>query len=255
MNLDLTNANKISHTRKSFFGVLNKSLSGAIATHVLTANPAISRGSSDTLTDVYFGVGCFWHIQHEFVEAERKLLKRSDSQITSRAGYAGGLKADKDGLVCYHNMQRIADYGKLGHGEVVGMKIPESSIGDFSKVYFSLFSPTGQRVDPMDRGSEYRSLIGLPGGTDHPMYPLVEEAATAKNFLLVKGKGNDEDTLKTNKIWMYDSNVFNFYPGELYHQFHDDFQSPPYGKSYNSLANLAYKEGRIDFTGCPDRSM
>ena len=45
--------------------------------------------------------------------------------------------------VCYHNFSGIADYGKLGHGEVVGMTIPESSIGDFAKEYFSLFSPKG----------------------------------------------------------------------------------------------------------------
>lgn len=27
---------------------------------------------------VYFGAGCFWHFQHEFLSAERELLKRSD---------------------------------------------------------------------------------------------------------------------------------------------------------------------------------
>jgi hypothetical protein len=40
---------------------------------------------------------------------------------------------------------------------------------------------------------------------------------------------------------------------EVYHQYHDDFQSPPYGRSYNRLANLALEEGRIHTTGCPDR--
>jgi hypothetical protein len=72
--------------------------------------------------DVYFGVGCFWHVQvccysvligccpsphltislpspspsphhllqHEFVEAEKRVLGRSDEQLTSLAGYAGG---------------------------------------------------------------------------------------------------------------------------------------------------------------------
>jgi hypothetical protein len=43
----------------------------------------------------------------------------------SRAGYAGGTKLGKDtnkpgseGIVCYHNMLNVADYGSLGHGEV-----------------------------------------------------------------------------------------------------------------------------------------
>ena len=30
------------------------------------------------MVDVYFGSGCFWHVQHEFVEAERKYLSRND---------------------------------------------------------------------------------------------------------------------------------------------------------------------------------
>jgi len=243
------------HNRKSFLNKFGKTLSGIVVTSFL-ANPMIASASSqDKLTDVYFGVGCFWHIQHEFVEAERELLKRSNLELSSLAGYAGGSKTGNDGEVCYHNMMRQADYGKLGHGEVVGLKIPESSIGDFAKVYFSLFSPKGQRVDPMDRGPEYRSLIGLPGGIDHPMYLAVNEAATTKNFQLVVGKGNDGDTLGTNKVWVYDSNKFPFYQGEVYHQFHDDFQSPPYGKDYNNLIKLAYDDGRVKSSGCPDRQI
>jgi hypothetical protein len=45
--------------------------------------------------------------------------------------------------VCYHNFQSIADYGKLGHGEVVGMSIPEERVGDFSVEYFKLFGDKG----------------------------------------------------------------------------------------------------------------
>ena len=74
---------------------------------------------------MYFGVGCFWHVQHEFVETERCLLNRSDSQLTSFTGYAGGLEYGPDDKVCYHNWPRhIAEYSSLGHAEVVGMKIP-----------------------------------------------------------------------------------------------------------------------------------
>lgn len=164
-------------------------------------------------------------------------------------------KTDKEGRVCYHNFQGVADYGKLGHGEVVGMSIPESKIGEFAEVYFSLFSPRGQRVDPMDIGAEYRSLIGLPGGTQHPMYPAVEAAATSKGFTLLPGKGNDKDTLGTKNVWMMDSSTFPFYQAEIYHQFHNDFQSPAYGKAYNNLVKLAYEDGRVKYTGCPDREI
>jgi hypothetical protein len=31
---------------------------------------------------MYFGIGCFWHVQHEFVETERKVLGRDDQQLT-----------------------------------------------------------------------------------------------------------------------------------------------------------------------------
>jgi hypothetical protein len=30
----------------------------------------------------YWGVGCFWHAQHEFVEAEKRILGRTDEQLT-----------------------------------------------------------------------------------------------------------------------------------------------------------------------------
>mmetsp|Transcript_13510 Transcript_13510/g.16372 ORF Transcript_13510/g.16372 Transcript_13510/m.16372 type:complete len:320 (-) Transcript_13510:79-1038(-) len=205
------------------------------------------------LVDVYFGVGCYWHIQHEFVAAEKTLLRRLDKDLTSRTGYAGGKGADKEGRVCYHNFSQIADYGKLGHGEVVGMKIPQTSIGDFAQEYFALFTAKGERVDPMDRGGEYRSLLGLPGGMDNASYPAVEAAATAKGMKLVLGKGNDPDTLGTKSVFVYDTLKFPFYQAEVYHQFHNDFQSPAYGKKYNDLANEAFLDNRLKVTGCPDR--
>ena len=58
-----------------------------------------------------------------------------DDALTARAAFAGGLKTGKDptrptspGVVCYHNFQSIADYGKLGHGEVVSMRVPSSEV-------------------------------------------------------------------------------------------------------------------------------
>lgn len=232
-----------------------------LATVALTVASLISVGprpalaeDEDVLTPLYFGVGCFWHIQHEFVEGERKILGRNDRQLTSRTGYAGGTATDKEGRVCYHNMQGVADYGRLGHGEVVGMTIPQSKIGTFADLYFSLFDPrTKDRVDPMDRGGEYRSLLGLPGGTGHPSYPAVEEAATKYGFKLLAGKGNDPDTLGKQIVYVYDTKTFPFYQAEVYHQYHNDFLSPPYGKAYNSLVDLALEDGRIQGTGCPDR--
>ena len=109
------------------------------------------------------------------------------------------------------------------------------------------------RVDPGDRGSEYRSLLGLPGGVKHASYPEVEAAATAAGFTLVQGKGNDPDTFGKQIVYVYDTATYPFYQAEVYHQYHNDFQSPAYGKAYNKLADLALDEGRIKVTGCPDR--
>lgn len=246
--------NNIQNRRNFFFNSLSTAaaVTTLISPQVSLAEEATSSASSP-LTDVYFGVGCYWHIQHEFVEAERKLLNRSDSQLTSRTGYAGGTSTDKEGRVCYHNFKGVADYGKLGHGEVVGMTIPEDQIGNFAKEYFDLFTSNGERVDPMDRGGEYRSLLGLPGGINHPMYKEVEAAAEAKGMRLEAGKGNDPDTLGKKLVYAMDSEKFPFYQAEVYHQFHDDFQSKAYGKKYNNLADLAFDDGRIKSTGCPDR--
>ena len=89
-----------------------------------------SGASAAVNRDVYFGVGCFWHVQHEFVQAEQNILGRDTSQVTSAAGYAGSTKLGKNsrdptskGIVCYHNLMGEGDYGKLGHGEVVGMQV------------------------------------------------------------------------------------------------------------------------------------
>merc|ERR1711976_1153389 len=96
-----------------------------------------------------------------------------------------------------------------------GMKIPQGSIGDFAKEYFDLF--------------------------------------TAKGMKLVLGKGNDPDTLGTKQVFVYDTAKFPFYQAEIYHQFHNDFQSPAYGKKYNDLQKLAFDDGRLQITGCPDK--
>ena len=72
-----------------------------------------------------------------------------------------------------------------------------------------------ERADPMDKGGEYRSLLGLPGGTKHPQYSLVEAAAEARGMTLKEGKGNDPDTLGKRIVYVMDSNKFPFYQAEV----------------------------------------
>lgn len=101
--------------------LLPAKLFGTILTSYLSPAPAFATEEVNTKdskpfknmkkdVEVYFGLGCFWHIQHEFVQAERDILGRSDEQLTAQAGYAGGTlvgksKADPEKeVVCYHNV-------------------------------------------------------------------------------------------------------------------------------------------------------
>ena len=76
-----------SSSRRHLFQSL---LSSAVLGTTLGTSTSASATENDPLIDCYFGCGCFWHVQHEFVEAERKLLGRKDMQLSARAGYAGG---------------------------------------------------------------------------------------------------------------------------------------------------------------------
>jgi peptide methionine sulfoxide reductase MsrA len=176
--------------------------------------------ATDNTIPVYFGVGCFWHVQHEFVNAEKTILGRTNKELSALAGYAGGKDNSK---VCYHNLQRTAEYGDLGHGEVVGLKVPADKLSPFATEYFKLFDKNGDRPDKGDRGPEYRSLVGIPGGVSSPYYASISAAAEAKGIKLAEGKGKDSDTLGRNLVWVYDSDKFPFYQAEVYHQFHGKF--------------------------------
>jgi len=213
---------------------------------------SLPRLQADPLVALYFGAGCFWHVQHEFVLHEAAVLGRRGAEVTAVSGYAGGTKLGDSGRVCYHNPQGIADYGRLGHAEVVQVKVPASKVGSFSSKFFSIFGERGYRHDPQDRGGEYRSVLGLPGGTKSAHYATVVAAAKESPMRLVEGRGDEEDTLADRTVLVMDSDKFPFYPAELYHQFHNDFQGPPYGSAYNNLLKTLYKAGELKPTGCPD---
>lgn len=49
------------------------------------AHPSMAAEQASTGDQrVYWGVGCFWHTQHEFVQAEKNLLGRTDKELTVR---------------------------------------------------------------------------------------------------------------------------------------------------------------------------
>jgi hypothetical protein len=96
-------------------------------------------------------------------------------------------------------------------------------------------------------------LLGLPGGAQHVQFDSVKAVAKEYGLDLVLGKGNDADTLGKRIVYVMDSTQFPFYQAEVYHQYHNDFQTPPYGKAYNDLADQALDQNKLAITGCPDR--
>mmetsp|Transcript_6724 Transcript_6724/g.9409 ORF Transcript_6724/g.9409 Transcript_6724/m.9409 type:complete len:180 (-) Transcript_6724:133-672(-) len=136
----------------------------------------------------------------------------------------------------------------------VRVKVPASTVPEFTKEYAKLFDKQGDRPDKGDRGLEYRSVIGLPGGQSSPFYNQVKEILQdAKGLNLMTGKGNDPDTLGKKNVWLYDTNSFPLYQAEVYHQMHDGFfPGENYPSEYNALNKKLFEAGRFVDTGCPD---
>jgi len=241
-------------SRRSF--LLNvPTAAGVLSSSILLPQAQKSNAiEEEELIDVYFGCGCFWHVQHEFVEAEKKLLGRSDMEITARAGYAGGKAGMLNNKVCYHNAMKISDYGSLGHAEVVGMKIPPSQFQNFVVEYCKLFNDKGYRPDQLgDVGPEYRNLVGIPGGINNIMAKQMVETSIANGDKLNFAKGNGDDSDYRALAWIMDTKQYPFYIAEQYHQFHDGFNfGENYPNSYNSLASKLGKEGKLDKSDCPN---
>eukprot|EP00446_Apocalathium_sp_SHHI-4_P006785 CAMPEP_0177163004 /NCGR_PEP_ID=MMETSP0367-20130122/6182_1 /TAXON_ID=447022 ORGANISM="Scrippsiella hangoei-like, Strain SHHI-4" /NCGR_SAMPLE_ID=MMETSP0367 /ASSEMBLY_ACC=CAM_ASM_000362 /LENGTH=229 /DNA_ID=CAMNT_0018608803 /DNA_START=63 /DNA_END=749 /DNA_ORIENTATION=- len=186
--------------------------------------------------EVYFGCGCFWHVQHGFATLEISSLHRTDGNISSRTAYAGG-REPAGGLVCYHDGNAATDYGSLGNAEAVAMTVPRGSFAEFAGRFWEL-CPGGARNDPQDQGGEYRSVIGLPGGIRSPL--MKELLVKAGHTTLAEGRGSDGDTLGTNTVFVYDTANFKAHVAEAYHQFHNDMVES-YGSEYGALRKWASK--------------
>lgn len=253
------------------------------ATTVSVAASAAKAAGTSSVPTVYFGNGCFWGRQHDFVVAETEKLGRKPDQLTSVTGYAGGARgAAPDGRVCYYYANDASVYERRGHAEVVrvGLAPPGSSSASpeeqekamraFAQVYFSQFVPRktrdgkllALRQDPQDAGPGYRNVVGLPGGIRSPLFKILEEerakSSLASAITLVEGRGNDfengrpsEDD-EVGKVFIYDSVSLPFFAAERWHQFHNGL-----GKSFDKTYRKGYKKaaeeaGAFGDTGCPE---
>ena len=177
---------------------------------------------------MYFGVGSFWYPQHEFIKAERDLLGRTDQDLTSRTGYAGGNYLNKGCNLCYRGRE---SYDKKGFAQVVSVVIPLQSFEDFAKVYIGLFVH-GHRPftdNSIDEGAEFRHIIGIPQGINNEFLRQKLEIANDGMLTLVQGVGNDTDNLYKSEFsdafgsrlfdksaYVMDSDKFRFHQAEKF---------------------------------------
>lgn len=197
---------------------------------------------------LYFGSGCFWHVQHELIAAERSVLGRGDAQLTAMVGYAGGSGWGGGHHVCYHS-DPANDYSDVGHTEVVYVSVPRAKVQEFAVEYWKLFTGNGgtDRKDVQDVGAQYRAAIGVPG-LDAGIIEDIRAAQTT-GLEIRNGSGSDGDTLGQSFVYVYDANQKPFYQGELYHQFHNDM-SATYGATYGNLKDAFVAAGKLRPTGC-----
>lgn len=197
---------------------------------------------------LYFGSGCFWHVQHELVAAEREILGRSDAGLTALVGYAGGETPAAGGRVCYHS-DPANDYSDAGHTEVVYVSVPRNKVRAFAARYWRLFTGNGgtDRKDVQDVGAQYRAAVGVPG-LDGAIIEDIRAAQTT-TLELRNGSGSDGDSLGQGLVWVYDASQKPFFQGELYHQFHSDMMET-YSVAYGDLKAAFVSAGKLRPTGC-----
>lgn len=89
--------------------------------------------------------------------------------------------------VCYYYGAKPTQYEELGHAEVVQMELrgetaqTRRQMEAFADTYFGQFrkTPFGMmRLDPQDSGPAYRNVIGIPKGTDSPLFQVLKVLTT-----------------------------------------------------------------------------
>lgn len=124
--------------------------------------PALSAPS------VFFGNGCFWHMQHLLTtELEQGLLGRDAADLTSTAGYAGG--KEEPTPLCYPSEADFNNHEEFGSAEVVSVELEGvDQVEMAASIFFNDFARTGRdtwaRKDGFDQGAQFRAVVGLPGG-------------------------------------------------------------------------------------------
>jgi hypothetical protein len=102
---------------------------------------AAAAAAGPAITPVYFGNGCFWGRQFDYVNAE-KALGRDAASMSAVAGYAGGATPAKGGKVCYYRGPSGSVYEELGHAEVVGVNLEGQAADAQAQQQYRKFAET-----------------------------------------------------------------------------------------------------------------
>ena len=204
--------------------------------------------------ELYFGSGCYWGRQHDYVELEMASFGRTRSEVTAVGGYMFG-KSRATARACYYNEHNYSIYSQEGHAEVVKIDVPKGKLPTIFKTYFNSFVRVGEktweREDGFDLGSGYRALVAFKNGTKNERMMHILRAADPHNTTFIEGLGSDADTLGTNRIFVYDSTLFDFHQAELCLQFRNSQAGPKYSKHYHEIKDILLSAGKLRKTGCP----
>lgn len=74
-----TSSTKIEVRLPNFGGQIIKFL---VASQICWTSSVYAMNVDNKCKAMYFGAGCFWHVQHELVDTEKKFLSRDDQHIT-----------------------------------------------------------------------------------------------------------------------------------------------------------------------------
>ncbi|KAH8065155.1 hypothetical protein JL722_2062 [Aureococcus anophagefferens] len=185
---------------------------------------SVAAGGCGGQVAVYLGNGCFWHTQYDFSSSSASGARSTRSRPV---GYAGGVGGSPDNLVCYYRGPPKSYYGDYDYAEVVEVLLDEAdALDQFAAIAESYFVEgfmwyNGQwtRKDPQDRGLEYRNAVGVPGGLRGP-YGAALRAANVNGMELVEDNGGIATYLDQGPVYVYDADLYPFFVGEQYHQFH-----------------------------------
>ena len=114
------------------------------------------------------------------------------------------------------------------------------------------------RQDPQDAGPGYRNVVGIPGGSNSPLFKILQEA-NVNNMELREGAGGEwkadgsptEDDL-LNVVFVLDSDKLPFYQAEQYHQYHNGLGKKFPEKYTKEMKQAAMAAGTVRETGCPE---